>query len=302
MRNENLSPDPTSLLRMQIPQRIRHPLRQVPQQLLQIPRMPQRLRDIRAINRKIVQLLWREAGTWQIDALDRSVKGVLEETGEGDVGHGADVVSRSTGGVVVGRENDIRGIERGGVGPGTKDFLVEDAVFDGGVEGLDAPMQCALRRSGHDIAAYSASWIVAAIKDDTTECQYGIRDTLENRLFRIWSREIRVRETGNDIGIVAPKGLIPLQRHDAHVGGFPIIARKGRGGCVVVRDLLVHGHDVQVARERVGAADAAGGVGSGDYFALFGDLCRNIVTDTTKAKGVRYGERAVSSRAVYVES
>ena len=163
-------------------------------------------------------------------------------------------------------------------------------------------MQRAFCRGRHDVTTYVTRRIVAAVKDDTTECQYRIRDALEYRLFRIWRREIRVRKASNDVGIVAPKRLVPLQRHDAHIGGFPIIARKGRGGRVVIWDLLVHGHDVHVARERVGAVDPAGGVGIGNIFALFGDLRRDIVADAAKAKGVGYGERAVSGRAVYVES
>ena len=50
--------------------------------------------------------------------------------------------------------------------------------------------------------------------------------------------------------------------------------------------MLVYSSDIHVAGKIVGAVDSAGRVGGGDIFALFGDLCRNIITDTAKAKGV----------------
>ena len=245
--------------------------------------MPERLGDVGRVDREIEQLFGREAGIGQIDALDRGVEGVLEEADQWDVAHGADVVVWARG---VGREVDVRGIERGVIGPGSNDGLVEDAVLDGGVERLDAPVQRAFRRGRHDVTAYGTRWVVVAAKNNTTECQDGIRDALEQRLLRIRSREVWVFETRNHEGIVAPKGLIPRQCHDAHISRFPVITRLCLGRCVVIRDLLVRSLYVHFAGKGVGAIDPASRLGGGNVCALFGDLCRNIVTDTTKAKGV----------------
>ena len=159
--------------------------------------------------------------------MDGGVKSVLEEANEGDIAHGADVVVRAGG---VGREIDIGGIERRSVGPGSDHSLVEDAVLDGGVESLNAPVQRAFCRSRHDVTTYRTRWIVAGVKDNATECQNGIRDALERCFLGVRSRKVWVRETRNHLRIVTPKGLVPLQRHNAHIGGFPEIARKCRGG------------------------------------------------------------------------
>ena len=245
--------------------------------------MPERLGDVGRVNGEIEQLFGREAGIGKIDALDGSVEGVLEEADEGDVTHGADVVFWPGD---VGREVDVRGIERGVVGPGSNDGLVEDAVLDGGVESLDAPVQRAFGRGRHDVAAYGTRWIVAAAENNTTECQDGVRDTLEQRLLRIWSREVWVGETRNHHGVIAPKGLVPRQCHDTHVSRSPVITRLCLGRCVVIRNLLIRSPYVHFAGKGVGAIDPAGRLGGGDVCALFGDLCRNIVTDTAKAKGV----------------
>ena len=185
--------------------------------------MPQRLSDVGRVNGEIEQLFGSEADVGQVDALDGGVEGVLEEADEGDVAHGADVVVGSRG---VGREIDVGGIERRGVGPGSNDGLVKDAVLDGGVESLDTPMQRAFCRSRHDVTTYIARGIGAAVEDDTTECQDGIHDALERRLLGIWSRVVWVRETRNHVRIIGPKGLVPLQCHDAHVSGSTEIGRK----------------------------------------------------------------------------
>ena len=189
--------------------------------------MPERLGDVRRVNGEIEELIWCEAGVGEVDSLDGGVEGVLEEADEGDVAHGTDVVVGSGG---VGREIDVGGIQRSIVGPGSEDSLVEDTVLNGGIESLNTPMQRAFCRTRHDVTAYSTRRIVTAVKDDTSECQNGIRDALEQSLFRIWTREVWVRETRDHGGIVAPKGLVPLQCHDAHIGGFPIITRKSLGG------------------------------------------------------------------------
>ena len=120
----------------------------------------------------------------------------------------------------VGREIDIGGIQRGSVGPGSDGGLIEDAVLDGGVETLNAPMQCALRRSRHDVTTYRTPWIVAGVKDYTTECKDGIRDTLKRCLLGVRRREVWVRETRDNFRIVAPEDLVPLQSNDAHISGF----------------------------------------------------------------------------------
>ena len=205
---------------------ISHAIGEVIHKGVQVISVPKRLRDVGRVNGEIEQLLLCEADVGQVDPLDGGAECVLEEADEGDVAHGADVVIRARG---VGREIDVGGIERGGVGPGSNGSLVEDAVLDGGVESLNAPVQCALRRSRHDVTTYITRWIVAAVKNNTPESQDGIRDALERCLLGIWSRAVWVRETRNDVRIVAPKGLVPLQCHDAHVSGSPEITRKCRG-------------------------------------------------------------------------
>ena len=205
---------------------ISHAIGEVIHEGVQVISVPERLRDVGRVNGEVEQLFGCEAGVWQVDSLDSGVEGVLEEADKGDVAHWTDVVIRARG---VGREIDVGGIECRGVGPGSDGSLVEDAVLDCGVEGLNAPVQRAFCRTRHDVTTYITRRIVAAVKDNTTECQDGIRDALERRLLRVRSREVWVRETRNHVRIVAPKGLVPLQCHDAHVSGSPEITRQCHG-------------------------------------------------------------------------
>ena len=82
--------------------------------------------------------------------------------------------------------------------------------MNGGVEGLDAPIECTFRCAGHDITTYNACRIAAGVEKDTTKSQYRVRDALEDRLFRVWTCEIGIFKAGHDCRIVAPESLVAL--------------------------------------------------------------------------------------------
>ena len=110
-----------------------------------------------------------ETGAGEVDGVGGgTVESVLEEADKGDVTHGADVVFRARAGAWE-RKVDIRRVQGGGVGPGFKDGLIEDAVLDGCVEGLDTPVQRTLCGTRHHNAAYRARRVVAVVEKNASK-------------------------------------------------------------------------------------------------------------------------------------
>lgn len=125
---------------IKIAKNVRHAIGQVDHEGFQIVDEPQRPGDIRGEKNEVESLLFSydriRAG--EIDALDGSVEGVLEEFDEGDMERWADVVADRRGccGCGVGGNVDgwlevsnTRRVQSGFIGHG----LVETAVCDGSI-------------------------------------------------------------------------------------------------------------------------------------------------------------------------
>ena len=118
-------------------------------------------------------------------------------------------------------EMNVRRVQRGAIRPAPNSSLVQNVVLNVDVERLNAPIQCTLCCSRHNIAIYSAWRIVTPVENDATDYQYWISDALEHRLSQCDSCIIKVFSSLEYARIVAVEGFIAVQCHNAHISGLP---------------------------------------------------------------------------------